>query len=264
LRPRRARAACRPPALGTRPRRSHERHRAAAPPPPDASCRPDNAGILAAEVDFPSTTVSAAALEAHDGAAPGKHTAGLGQEGLTFCGGREDAESMALSALSRLLRQAGAKAGGAGRLEVGSKSGPSASTSVKSPLVQVLLAEDPAAAGVLGAGAVHSCFGGSQAPLNATDWAEGAAWGGRCAAVAASDAALYVPGPARPTSGAGAAGGARRVGRQARARAPPPGVPLSTARPRLFPARGRRVSGRRRRAVHPNVPRGARRLLRVL
>jgi hydroxymethylglutaryl-CoA synthase len=174
------------------------------PPPPDAPCRPANVGILAAEVYFPSTTVSAAALETFDGAARGKYTAGLGQDGLAFCGGREDAVSMALSALSRLLRRTGVKAGEVGRLEVGSESGPDASKSVKSFLMQALLADDPAAAEVLGADAVHGCFGGTQALLNAADWVEGAAWDGRFAVVVASDAALYAPGPARPTSGAGA------------------------------------------------------------
>lgn len=44
-------------------------------------------------------------LEKHDGVPSGKYTVGLGQQGLAFCGDREDAVSMALTACKRLLEK---------------------------------------------------------------------------------------------------------------------------------------------------------------
>ena len=44
-------------------------------------------------------------LERHDGVSSGKYTVGLGQQGLSFVGDREDAVSMALSVLRRLLER---------------------------------------------------------------------------------------------------------------------------------------------------------------
>lgn len=46
-------------------------------------------------------------LEKHDGVPSGKYTVGLGQQGLAFVGDREDAVSMALTALRRLLEKHG-------------------------------------------------------------------------------------------------------------------------------------------------------------
>jgi hydroxymethylglutaryl-CoA synthase len=51
---------------------------------------------------------------------------------------------------------------------------------------------------------MHACYGATAALLNAANWVEGAAWDGRRAVVVASDSAVYAPGPARATSGAGA------------------------------------------------------------
>jgi hypothetical protein len=42
-------------------------------------------------------------LEKHDGVPSGKYTVGLDQQGLAFVGDREDAVSMGLTALRRLL-----------------------------------------------------------------------------------------------------------------------------------------------------------------
>lgn len=44
-------------------------------------------------------------LEKHDGVPSGKYTVGLGQQGLAFCGDREDPVSMALTACKRLLEK---------------------------------------------------------------------------------------------------------------------------------------------------------------
>ena len=51
---------------------------------------------------------------------------------------------------------------------------------------------------------MQACYGGTAAVLNAAAWVESRAWDGRLAAVVCSDIALYAPGPARATSGAGA------------------------------------------------------------
>lgn len=46
-------------------------------------------------------------LEKHDGVPSGKYTVGLGQQGMAFVGDREDAVSMGLTVLRRLLDKHG-------------------------------------------------------------------------------------------------------------------------------------------------------------
>lgn len=56
-----------------------------------------------------------------------------------------------------------------------------------------------------GGDSTHACFGSTAAVLAAADWIEGRAWDGRLAVVVATDAAVYPPGAARASGGAGAA-----------------------------------------------------------
>jgi len=51
---------------------------------------------------------------------------------------------------------------------------------------------------------VNACLGATAAVFNAVNWMESRAWDGRLAIVVASDAAVYPPGPARASGGAGA------------------------------------------------------------
>ena len=50
---------------------------------------------------------------------------------------------------------------------------------------------------------INACYGGTQALLNAVNWVESSSWDGRYAVVITGDIAVYAPGPARPTGGAG-------------------------------------------------------------
>ena len=55
-----------------------------------------------------------------------------------------------------------------------------------------------------GSDCIAACYGGTAAVLNAIHWVESRSWDGRHALVVATDISVYAPGPARPTSGAGA------------------------------------------------------------
>ncbi|ERF73012.1 hypothetical protein EPUS_07106 [Endocarpon pusillum Z07020] len=51
--------------------------------------RPQNIGIKAIEIYFPSQCVDQSDLERFDGVAAGKYTIGLGQTKMSFCDDRE-------------------------------------------------------------------------------------------------------------------------------------------------------------------------------
>ena len=53
------------------------------------SSRPQNIGIKAIEIYFPSQCVAQEELEKYDGVAAGKYTIGLGQTKMSFCDDRE-------------------------------------------------------------------------------------------------------------------------------------------------------------------------------
>ena len=55
--------------------------------------RPQNIGIKALELYFPSQCVDQAELETFDGVSQGKYTIGLGQTKMSFCDDREGKES---------------------------------------------------------------------------------------------------------------------------------------------------------------------------
>ena len=165
---------------------------------------------------------------------------------MAFCCDREDAISLGLGALSRLLegyridlcnigRCVSAPAGvhtylaspnkQLRRLEVGTESAADHSKSVKSYLMQLFDAAgnhnvlasldlncgcptsstppDSTSAGQ-GTDCKHACYGATAALMNAVAWIESSAWDCRLAVVVATDVAVYAPGPARATGGAGA------------------------------------------------------------
>ncbi|KAJ5239471.1 hypothetical protein N7468_004090 [Penicillium chermesinum] len=165
------------------------------------SARPQNIGIKAIEVYFPSQCVDQAELEKHDGVSAGKYTIGLGQNKMSFCDDREDIYSMALTTLSSLLNKYNIDPKSVGRLEVGTETLLDKSKSVKSVLMQLFAPSGNT--NIEGVDNVNACYGGTNAVFNSINWLESSAWDGRDAVVVAGDIALYAAGAARPTGGAG-------------------------------------------------------------
>ncbi|RDA92426.1 hypothetical protein CP533_4700 [Ophiocordyceps camponoti-saundersi (nom. inval.)] len=162
--------------------------------------RPQNIGIKAIEIYFPSQYVEQSELEKFDGVAAGKYTIGLGQTKMSFCDDREDIYSVALTVTSKLLSKYNIDTNSIGRLEVGTETMLDKSKSVKSVLMQ-LFGDNTNLEGV---DTVNACYGGTNALFNSLNWIESSAWDGRDAIVVAGDIALYAKGNARPTGGAGA------------------------------------------------------------
>ncbi|KAJ9481804.1 hypothetical protein VN97_g11655 [Penicillium thymicola] len=160
---------------------------------------PQNVGIKALEIYFPSRYVPQSELETYLGASTGKFTIGLGQQKMSFCDDREDLYSMALTAVSSLLEKYKIDANTIGRLEVGTETLLDKSKSCKSVLMQ-LFGENTDIEGV---DTYNACYGGTSALLNAVNWVESSTWDGRDAIVVAGDIALYDKPAARPTGGAG-------------------------------------------------------------
>ncbi|KAG8169443.1 hypothetical protein KVR01_000188 [Diaporthe batatas] len=161
--------------------------------------RPQNIGVKAIEVYFPSQYVEQSELEQFDGVSAGKYTIGLGQTKMAFCDDREDIYSFALTAVSNLLKKYEIDTNSIGRLEVGTETILDKSKSVKSVLMQ-LFGDNTDLEGVDN---VNACYGGTNAFFNAVNWVESSAWDGRDAIVVAGDIALYAKGNARPSGGAG-------------------------------------------------------------
>ncbi|KAG6017092.1 ATP-dependent 5'-3' DNA helicase hcs1 [Claviceps pusilla] len=162
--------------------------------------RPQNIGIKAIEIYFPSQYVEQSELETFDGVAAGKYTIGLGQTQMSFCDDREDIYSLALTVTSNLLKKYNIDPNSIGRLEVGTETMLDKSKSVKSVLMQ-LFGENTNLEGI---DTINACYGGTNAFFNSVNWVESSAWDGRDAIVVAGDIALYAKGNARPTGGAGA------------------------------------------------------------
>lgn len=163
--------------------------------------RPQNIGIKAIEIYFPSQCVDQSELEKFDGVAAGKYTIGLGQTKMSFCDDREDIYSIALTTLSSLFKKYSIDPASIGRLEVGTETMLDKSKSVKSVLMQLF--EKSGNFNVEGVDNVNACYGGTNAVFNSVNWVESSGWDGRDAVVVAGDIALYKKGNARPTGGAG-------------------------------------------------------------
>ncbi|OBT49876.1 hypothetical protein VE04_09768 [Pseudogymnoascus sp. 24MN13] len=162
--------------------------------------RPQNIGIKAIEIYFPSQCVDQAELEKFDGVSQGKYTIGLGQTKMSFCDDREDIYSFALTVTANLLSKYKIDPNSIGRLEVGTETMLDKSKSVKSVLMQLFGSNS----NIEGVDTINACYGGTNAFLNSVNWIESSGWDGRDAIVVAGDIALYAKGNARPTGGAGA------------------------------------------------------------
>ncbi|CAM9952539.1 unnamed protein product [Scytosiphon promiscuus] len=164
--------------------------------------RPENVGILAADVYFPSTFVAQEDLEAANGVSAGKYTIGLGQEAMAFTGDREDINSVCLTVVAQLLEKYDIPKDRVGRLEVGTETLIDKSKSTKTVLMSLF--EGSGNDDIEGVTTINACYGGTAALLNAVAWVESSGWDGRYAIVVAADIAVYAEGPARPTGGCGA------------------------------------------------------------
>lgn len=163
---------------------------------------PDDVGIIAMEIIFPSQFVDQTELEEHDGVSTGKYTIGLGQQRMGFCSDLEDIHSLCLTVVQNLLDRYKIKPQDIGRLEVGTETIIDKSKSVKTVLMQLF--EPHGVTDIEGIDTTNACFGGTAALFNAISWVESSAWNGRYALVVAADIAVYARGSARPTGGAGA------------------------------------------------------------
>ncbi|KAF2355010.1 Hydroxymethylglutaryl-CoA synthase eukaryotic [Trinorchestia longiramus] len=171
-------------------------------PAKQGGCWPQDVGIIAMEIYFPSQFVDQTELEEFDGASKGKYTIGLGQTRLGFCSDREDINSLCLTVLTQLVEKTGIGYQSIGRLEVGTETIIDKSKSVKSVLMSAFAASGNS--DVEGVDSTNACYGGTAALINAVNWVESSSWDGRYAVAVAGDIAIYASGAARPTSGAGA------------------------------------------------------------
>lgn len=156
-------------------------------------------GVHHLELYVPNAYVDQEDLERADECV-GKYTKGLGQRELGVCDAREDAQSMALTAVHRLLRRTATPAERIGRVDVGTESLEDASKSCKTILMDLF---EPYT-NIEGATHLNACYGGTAALFAALAWMQSDAWDGRWAVVVATDVARYAAGSSRATSGAGA------------------------------------------------------------
>ena len=138
---------------------------------------PENVGILAMEVYFPSTFVSQEKLEKHDGVGQGKYTIGLGQKKMSFCDDQEDIYSFCLTVVKGLLEKNRIDPRDIGRLEVGTETIIDKSKSIKTVLMQLF--EKSGNSNIEGIDTTNACYGGTAALFNALNWIESSAWDGK-------------------------------------------------------------------------------------
>lgn len=137
---------------------------------------PEDVGILAMEVYFPSQYVDQSELEAYDACGTGKYTIGLGLSAMGFCTDLEDVQSLALTVVQNLMEKNNVSYTDIGRMEVGTETIIDKSKSVKSVLMQLFA--DSGNTSVEGIDTTNACFGGTQALFNSMAWVESSAWDG--------------------------------------------------------------------------------------
>lgn len=138
---------------------------------------PENVGILAIDVYFPSTFVCQEKLEKYDGVGQGKYTIGLGQKKMAFCNDQEDINSMCLTVVKGLLEKNKIDPGDIGRLEVGTETLLDKSKSIKTVLMQLFEKSDNY--NIEGIDTTNACYGGTAALFNAINWIESSSWDGK-------------------------------------------------------------------------------------
>lgn len=131
----------------------------------------------------------------------GRYTKGLGQTNMAFVGDREDSISMSLTSVQNFMEKFNIRPDQIGRLEVGTETLLDKSKSIKSYLMDLFAASGNT--DMEGVDTLNACYGGTNALFNSINWVESSAWDGRYALCVATDIAVYAPGAARPTGGAG-------------------------------------------------------------
>lgn len=126
--------------------------------------------------------------------------AGLGQTNMAFVDDREDINSIAMTAVQRLLENYKIDPAQVGRLEIGTESLVDKSKSSKTVLMNLFGSNR----NIEGATVMNACYGGTASLFNSAAWVESSEWDGRYAIYVAADIAVYEAGPARPTGGCGA------------------------------------------------------------
>ena len=145
-----------------------------------------NVGIHALELYFPNHAVSQADMEQFHNV-EGKYTGGLGQKAVTFCGDNEDAISMALTVVHRLMERYEIDWGSIGRLEVGTESLVDRSKSIKTHLMSLF--GEHGYHDIEGVDSYNACYGGTAALFNTIAWCQSEAWDGRYGLVVCVDIA---------------------------------------------------------------------------
>ena len=138
---------------------------------------PQDVGIVAMEVYFPSQYVDQSELEDFDGISKGKYTIGLGQAKMGFCSDREDINSLCLTVVQHLVEKNNISYSDIGRLEVGTETIIDKSKSVKTVIMQLF--EDSGNTCVEGVDTTNACYGGTAALFNAINWIESSSWDGK-------------------------------------------------------------------------------------
>ncbi|TKR86942.1 hypothetical protein L596_011434 [Steinernema carpocapsae] len=163
---------------------------------------PEDVGILGIEFYFPGNYVSQTRLAEYMKVKPEKHTIGLGQDEMGFCGDNEDVNSLALTVTQRLLETYQIDQKKIGFLAVGTESETDKSKSVKTYLMDLFASSGNH--NIRGVDVKNACYGGTEALLTAIDWVRSNGFKNKWAIAVMSDIAVYEEGPARPTGGAGA------------------------------------------------------------
>ena len=158
---------------------------------------PDNVGIIATDIYFPTNYVEQTDLEQFNGVSKGKYTIGLGQSRMAFCNDREDISSICLTVTERLLKKYQISPKDIGFMMIGTETIVDKSKSVKTVLMDLF--KDSGNTDIEGVHATNACYGGTASLFHAIDWIESSSWDGRYALVVAADIAVYASGPARPT-----------------------------------------------------------------
>lgn len=161
------------------------------------NCWPENVGIIAMDIYFPSTYVDQTDLEEFNGVSKGKYTIGLGQNKMSFTDDREDIASICLTVTERLFKKFNISANDIGFMMIGTETIVDKSKSVKTVLMDLF--KESGNTDVEGVHATNACYGGTASLFHAIDWIESSSWDGRYALVIAGDIAVYASGPARPT-----------------------------------------------------------------
>uniref|UniRef100_A0A0N5ASI5 Hydroxymethylglutaryl-CoA synthase n=1 Tax=Syphacia muris TaxID=451379 RepID=A0A0N5ASI5_9BILA len=160
---------------------------------------PENVGICAMEMYFPSQYVDQTELEQFDNVSAGRYTVGLGLKEMAFCSVDEDVTSVCLTVVSALLKNYEIDKKSIGYIAVGSETLTDKSKGVFTALRSLFGENDE----IFGSECIGACYAGTSALFNAVDWIYFYNLLGKYAIVVMADIAIYASGPARCTGGAG-------------------------------------------------------------